>query len=1222
MMYNISIMLYYAMVCRVKIRKRGRDYMNNKKKLLSIITALAITASAFTGFAVTAIAENTDEQPISADSEITLADETTSTEAVTEDEQSEAVELADDSDVYFEQNYDAADASVDWVSPNMQSAITLVDDGNGGKMVDTTHIASANSRGQYLLFGDLAAGSKYVVEFDMAFAASDSQGSLFAVLGSDYAYKEKNANYGCESGYILKMDAPANAASWAITNSTKTIPTGIENMYHYKVVVNGTTAYLTVTKGSETVVDNEIMPVNGAGGIKGLYYVSGRYTAHMQIDNIKLRKPTDSEIPDTTYYTATINTTRYATMVTDDNTYYADATGKIEIPLLTSGTEINYTLKKVGYNDVTGTISIDSDNVTQDKPLALKDSDVLFMESDFGNKDGAYISASGSRGDSISLGSENLSDLTNISVDMNFAGFGSYLSGSQKVWYIDTDGGKLVGLQFSANGLYAWTGWTGSAGMNVYDDTGKYTNGALLSNDLPSGDFTVNFVVDKNSKAITVSYNDTSVSLPYTINATAVTGLGTGLYRYLGELQTKEIKATTPNRDYLAINGVSGVAKVSGKIITREYQKSETVINDGETFTWALSRKDGKAMTGITIENGVLSVADTAEPGKITITCTGSSSASKTASKDVVIGDFQSLSLKADGPQAYTSTDNEKGKYVLTSAVDSFGDEVLSLLSDVKWTSSNTDVATITEAGELTVVGSGSTTVTATVTNGTAVSKITIPVTVDTYYINADATGDSTVVDTTKIVSGDNIKKYLVTTATADGTLVKQTQVDAADVVAARVTKTAENGVKIIATYENGLLKGIVQADVEKGTEITDENTATTKVFYWTSLAEMKPITLTTEATESKSITVDTTGAAKVEVAPIYETSMNTLVAIPSDSYNVTITANNGRRTDVYVNDQMMFNNINQGSDNWTIGRNVAESTDYTVHDIVVTQGYAKFNYRDDQSSGTTITNVKFSKSPSIVTRTKKVYVIGDSLVANYYGTAPEGKEGLVRTGWGQVLQNYISGAEVVNLGNSGAWATGMKADAFTNVLGSAQPGDIMVLESGYNDKVHSNEADMKAAVTDMLTTANDMGLTTFLVTPNASYHDYEEDVIYSAAIRTVAEEVTSTNLIDLAKKSYAFLNDKYGALDNAARRYVLVGDKDNAGIYNNAVWNEDNSKISGDKGLHSTNNAANCWAAIIAQGLYDNEATRNVVDTNYKYTFNDGTNDISVGVSTSTTTD
>ena len=52
-------MLYCTVVCRIKLIKRGRDYMNNKKKLLSIITALAITASAFTGFAVTASATET-----------------------------------------------------------------------------------------------------------------------------------------------------------------------------------------------------------------------------------------------------------------------------------------------------------------------------------------------------------------------------------------------------------------------------------------------------------------------------------------------------------------------------------------------------------------------------------------------------------------------------------------------------------------------------------------------------------------------------------------------------------------------------------------------------------------------------------------------------------------------------------------------------------------------------------------------------------------------------------------------------------------------------------------------------------------------------------------------------------------------------------------------------------------------------------------------------------
>ena len=50
-MYNIAIMLYYAMVCRVKIRKRGRKHMSNKKKILSLAIAVSMITSAFTSFA-------------------------------------------------------------------------------------------------------------------------------------------------------------------------------------------------------------------------------------------------------------------------------------------------------------------------------------------------------------------------------------------------------------------------------------------------------------------------------------------------------------------------------------------------------------------------------------------------------------------------------------------------------------------------------------------------------------------------------------------------------------------------------------------------------------------------------------------------------------------------------------------------------------------------------------------------------------------------------------------------------------------------------------------------------------------------------------------------------------------------------------------------------------------------------------------------------------------
>lgn len=1338
-MYNIAIMLYYAMVCRVKIRKRGRKHMSNKKKILAAAIALSMVASAMTGFAAPVDSNVDTSSDLESNIAVTdvenveLADDQTSTDSSTDSSTDEST--SEKTTLYSENLKEAKSGDVtNKVTGTDASLISNYSVADFGTGTDVTTAVPALDGWGYQHWGyasGLTEGrqtSAHIVPTENAFYV---QGVGNQGCSGSISFIPKNVDNLTlpESGVLIyEFDAIVtttggnksgkmqygftsadNGATLTSVKSVALSSTGVNNEAStYKM-----TMVYDITNGKYYIyVDGELQAEGDSNQITGIYAQTTALYIKAGIANLnlysteqapnavkvefkgdgdtvlathpsvlegsKLAAPEAPSISGKTFkgwknaagetvtefvagsedtvYTAvyeegstvsTVNasTNSFAklTIKQGDNeeiVKYTAADGKAEFKDIPQGT-YTYTISKKGYTPKSGTFELGVNNYdfTEKAELDADHSDYIFYESDWTNGSGELTNGTNadanSRSFSTNLSTEDIqlpatdgvTDVFTIHAKVKVGNLGSRVN-SVSTLLLKSDKGVLVGINWSkANGIYALTGWNGGDTPTADADTiDKATNKLQLvaADGNVTDKIAVDFTVDSKNNSITVNCNGETVgSLPVVNGASSLKSLVAGVYREYCDTHVYELSVEKPDPNYLGISGDTSFAKISGQTIEKTYTKTETTVVPDEEFKWSVVAPEGAPENAVTIDNnGKLSVKDTATAGEYTIKCSSKTNTEKAAEVKVKIADFQKLTLKADGARAYTLKQGQTGKYKLTSAVDSLDADVLALIPAAKWTSSNTDVATITDEGELTVVGAGSTTITATVTNGTVVSKVEIPVTVDTYSIVADATENSTVVDTTQIVSGDNIKKYLVTTATADGKLVMQTQVDAADVVAARVTKTAENGVKIIATYENGLLKGIVQADVEKGTEITAENTTTTKVFYWTSLAEMNPIALTTEAAGSKTITVDTTGAAKVEIAPIFETSMNTLLAVPSDSYNVTITANNGRRTDVYVNDQMMFNNINQGSDNWTIGRNVAESTDYTVHDIVVTQGYAKFNYRDDQSSGTTITNVKFSKSPSIVTRTKKVYVIGDSLVANYYGTAPEGKEGLVRTGWGQVLQNYISGAEVVNLGNSGAWATGMKADAFTNVLGSAQPGDIMVLESGYNDKVHSNEADMKAAVTDMLTTANDMGLTTFLVTPNASYHDYEEDVIYSAAIRTVAEEVTSTNLIDLAKKSYAFLNDKYGALDNAARRYVLVGDKDNAGIYNNAVWNEDNSKISGDKGLHSTNNAANCWAAIIAQGLYDNEATRNVVDTNYKYTFNDGTNDISVGVSTSTTTD
>ena len=238
--------------------------------------------------------------------------------------------------------------------------------------------------------------------------------------------------------------------------------------------------------------------------------------------------------------------------------------------------------------------------------------------------------------------------------------------------------------------------------------------------------------------------------------------------------------------------------------------------------------------------------------------------------------------------------------------------------------------------------------------------------------------------------------------------------------------------------------------------------------------------------------------------------------------------------------------------------------------------------------------------------------MIGDSLTAKYYGTAPEGQEGLVRTGWGDVLGNYMAdGVEVTNLGNSGAWAEGMLHDAFTNVKQSGKPGDILVLESGYNDSSHTSMQVMRDSVKAMVKGAEANGMKVFVVTPNASSHSGNE---YIGSVKSTGDMIKAYNelkdegsnavLIDLAAKSGFFYKSYYGDATYSGDTPSIPAATDTIlkAIYNN----------SGDS-LHSSYNAANCWAAVVANGIYENTDTAALVDTTHEYTFNDGTNNITV---------
>ena len=340
--------------------------------------------------------------------------------------------------------------------------------------------------------------------------------------------------------------------------------------------------------------------------------------------------------------------------------------------------------------------------------------------------------------------------------------------------------------------------------------------------------------------------------------------------------------------------------------------------------------------------------------------------------------------------------------------------------------------------------------------------------------------------------------------------------------------------------------------------------------------------------TVAQPTSVDTTGATKLEITPIFYYAIGNAaselgsassyeITLPAGTYDFTVYNTSGNRCDVYADDQMLVNNILQygSTPNYFTSKDI-------VTDGVITIFTADYDTKNGKTAADMNIQVKVVAAPSIANRTQKIYVLGDSLVAMYYNGCSE-VNNLYQTGWGQVLADYlVDTVDVVDLGNSGITANGLYTTAFSQVVGSGKTGDILILESGYNDRSYDTEDVMKTALRNMISEAEAVGVTVILVSPNASSHTYNESVSWTNRMEAVVEE-TGVDYIDLSALSYNFFESLY------------EGDK----TVMEAVWNVSD-------GLHSTYNAANKFAAIIAGELYNSLGYASLVNTSHVYTFVD----------------
>jgi len=322
-------------------------------------------------------------------------------------------------------------------------------------------------------------------------------------------------------------------------------------------------------------------------------------------------------------------------------------------------------------------------------------------------------------------------------------------------------------------------------------------------------------------------------------------------------------------------------------------------------------------------------------------------------------------------------------------------------------------------------------------------------------------------------------------------------------------------------------------------------------------------------------IVVNTANAKAIEVSPNFFFDKvgyilnGFVIKIPDGLYDFTFVKTNKERSDIFVNGALVGNNVGQ----YGKGRSITPPVTYTAKDIKV-EGDANIVMKDKDSAMTSIT---VKKAPSIIPRKPKLYVLGDSLVAEYYGSfADPDNDGVpapgdAQTGWGQVLQNFVTDdIEVVNLAESGNYAEGLYNSPFKGVIANGQAGDYLLLECGYNDKNYSTQAKMTTAVQNMIDECRAKGIIPILVTPNASAHDFNNSVVWSSVLVSIAKE-KGTFLVDLSKLSYEYLKNK--GVDWA---------KMNTNIYYDGASQDT---------LHASYLGAYIWAETVMQNIADQQA-------------------------------
>ena len=233
---------------------------------------------------------------------ISISDENTGTETTkkfvfTDINGTETTFENEEAELLFSQDYEQETSVSGWtIAANQSNLLSLGTDATYGNYIYASTANRVNTRYAYSNIGsvDVSSCSEYIIEFDLALTAGNTDGSEFCVMSKNGTMPKNTwdnyASINSNANMLFDLTGSKNSTTYKLngTSTTTTLTSG--TWYHYKLVVDqtaGTVAWTIGNGDSGTFA----LPEGTSTEFAGIYLVAGRYDASIKLDNIRIYKP-------------------------------------------------------------------------------------------------------------------------------------------------------------------------------------------------------------------------------------------------------------------------------------------------------------------------------------------------------------------------------------------------------------------------------------------------------------------------------------------------------------------------------------------------------------------------------------------------------------------------------------------------------------------------------------------------------------------------------------------------------------------------------------------------------------------------------------------------------------------------------------------------------------------------------------------------------------------